>query len=127
MEQLTVEASASPPSPDEKQPIDEGKYLHFILMAETCYKNEPDGETYPFTLEALARMVDAAYNEGRLNQFKLDNPKWEGDPKYVETYTELMNNVESSVQVALKMPDEGYEDEGYVDTEDIVYSGDEEE
>lgn len=112
----------------EQQPqgveLQEENYLGYISIIDQCLAKAGDNETtYATTLEALARIVDTAYNEGRLQQLQRIEG-WEDNSALIDEFAYLQANVEAAFNVPIDMPNEAYNGD-YIEEAQVV--SDEEE
>lgn len=78
--------------------INRENYEKFIQMAKSMSVSDDGGETFTFDLEAISRIVDVAYTEGRISELT-------SDPKYAEN-PEKVNRLgayQTQIQNALPM------------------------
>lgn len=72
-------------SKEKKSNIIKQNYAQFIECAKDLTYMEGYGDLYLFDLEGLARIIDIAVNEGRIEELTLD-PEYSYDPNKVKRH-----------------------------------------
>ena len=77
--------------------IERGNYQKFIDIASNLGRSDEGLEVFTFDLETIAKIVDVAYNEGRIAELTLDE-EYVNDSEKIERYTVFNRQIEHALE-----------------------------